>query len=68
MPFFMSHHQEPRAQEKLTSAVSSSSQSHIHTRTECIEQLQKIGNLHEKGMISRGQHDKLQEAIMKDIL
>lgn len=68
MPFFRSRHQEPRAQEKVTTAVSSSGSSWIHARTECIEQLEKIGNLLEKGTISQEQHDKLQEAIMKDIL
>lgn len=40
----------------------------VHMRTECIEQLQKIGDLRDKGIISEAQHTILQEAIMKDIL
>ena len=63
-PFFKSNHKE---RENSTS-VSSCSPSRIHARTECIEQLQKIGNLLEKGIISQEQHDKLQKSIMKDIL
>lgn len=39
----------------------------IHMRTECIEQLQKIGYLLEKGNISQEQYEKLQETIMSDI-
>ena len=39
----------------------------IHMRTECIEQLQKIGQLLENGIISQLQYDKLQETIMKDV-
>ena len=39
----------------------------VHMRTECINQLQKIGNLFEKGCISQHQYDKLQETIMNDI-
>ena len=65
-PFFKSNHKEPKVRENSTS-VSSCSPSRIHARTECIEQLQKIGNLLEKG-ISQEQHDKLQKSIMKDIL
>lgn len=39
----------------------------IRMRTECIEQLQKVGELLEKGSISTEQHKELQEAIMRDI-
>lgn len=39
----------------------------IHMRSECIEQLQKIGQLLESGNISQDQYGKLQDSIMNDI-
>ena len=67
-------------ENKLETDVSNSSQSpkpaaisvispgkKVHMRTECIEQLKKIGQLLENGNISQQQHNMLQEAIMKDI-
>lgn len=39
----------------------------IHMRTECIEQLQRIGKLLEDNTISKLQYEKLQEVIMKDM-
>lgn len=40
----------------------------INMRMLCIEQLQKIGELKEKGNITQVHYDKLQDAIMQDIL
>ena len=42
--------------------------SRIQTRTLCIEQLQKIGDLLSKKLISEDQHKELHDAIMKDML
>lgn len=51
----------------LTMDVESAA-SKINIRSECIQQLQKVGELLEKGIISQQQHNNLQEKIMKDIL
>ena len=40
----------------------------IQARSLCIEQLQKIGDLLSKGLISQDQHKELHDAIMKDML
>lgn len=79
-PFFKGR--RPRKQEELsiidngmcTPPDSSASISHglspgrkIQMRTECIEQLQRIGKLLKRGTISKLQYEKLQETIMKDI-
>lgn len=76
LPFFRGN-RSPRQKEgdkapttpskTATNMVGISPGKKIHMRTECIEQLQKVGDLLEKGNISQEQYDKLQKAIMNDI-
>jgi len=39
----------------------------INLRTECIQQLQQLGELLDKGNITSDQYEKLQETIVSDI-
>ena len=72
-PFFNGRKSKGKSTEITSSPVSrqptpqASPGRKVHMRTECIEQLKKVGELLENGLISVEQHKQLQEAIMKDI-
>ena len=61
------NHEEINKTELTHSTAIISPEKKVHMRTECIDQLQKIGDLLEKRCISQRQYDKLQETITKDI-
>lgn len=72
-PFFTGCKRREKESSATQCASSSTSSSlispirRLRVRTECLEQLQKVGELLEKGTISQAQFDKLQEAIMDDV-
>lgn len=63
LPFFKTKEkpEEPKA------AISSPSR-RIQTRSLCIEQLQRIGDLLEKCLLTQEQYNTLHETIIKDII
>ncbi len=66
-PFFKGRKREHKPVDLPEASTSLSPGRKVHIRTECIEPLQRIGQLYEKGTLTNEQYKTLQEVIMKDM-
>jgi len=70
-PFFRG--KSKKAEDKKSTSSSSgvpdgiSPSKRISLRTELLDQMEKLSNLYEKGVIDRAKYDNLQENILSDI-